>query len=141
MRTRVPARGRLSSSPSISSRNSASDTGRKLILSSAASLRREMTCPRAISPRRMRCRTTVYASDARLDGSADSFMGCPAFSSTNESPLVVGTPVRLQPDSYVRLKPDTTFGESESYERNLIVERIDSTQERDKWFEGQRLTT
>jgi hypothetical protein len=33
-----------------------------------------------------------------------------------------------------------TPGESESYERKLFLERIDSTKERDKWFEGRRLT-
>ena len=79
MRTRVPARGRLSSNPSISSRSSASETGRKLMRSSAASLRREITCPKRYIATRMRWRTTEYASDARLDCSADSFMGCPAF--------------------------------------------------------------
>src|SRR5665213_780607 len=66
IRTRVPARGRLSSSPSTSSLNKASDTGRKLIPISLASVRREMTCPSFNSPRRIRWRTLLYASLERL---------------------------------------------------------------------------
>src|SRR4029077_205330 len=59
-------RGRLSSRPSNSRRSSASETGRKLMPSSAATLRRETDCPSEISPRRIRRRTTPYASAARL---------------------------------------------------------------------------
>src|SRR5262249_49377617 len=66
IRTRVPARGRLSSRPSNSRRSSASETGRKLMPSSAATLRRETDCPSEISPRRIRRRTWPYASAARL---------------------------------------------------------------------------
>src|SRR5215467_14335694 len=71
MRTRVPARGRLSSIPSDSRRSSASETGRKLIPSSAATLRRDTDSPIAISPRTMRRRTKAYADAARLALFAD----------------------------------------------------------------------
>src|SRR4029078_1579901 len=121
MRTRVPPRGRLSSSPSISSRSSASDTGRKLMLSSAASLRREITCPSVISPRRILWRTTVYASEARLDCSA-SFMGRPAFRYACP-PQFRATPAAVR-----------------FYERNASAVRIDWTKEREPRF-GARTTT
>src|ERR1051325_3055322 len=52
--------------PSNSRRSSASDTGRKLMPSSAAILRRETDWPIATSPRTIRRRTKVYASAARL---------------------------------------------------------------------------
>src|SRR5580693_585000 len=74
MRTRVPARGRLSSNPSNSRRRNASETGRKLMPKSAAILRREITWPMAISPRRMRSRIYTYASAARLDSGKSVFM-------------------------------------------------------------------
>src|SRR5262245_39659766 len=115
MRTRVPARGRLSSNPSISRRSSASDTGRKLMLNSAASLRREITCPSMISPRRILWRTTPYASEARLDCSP-SFMGRPAF------PYACTHRFWALP------------ADERSYERNASVVRIDWTKEREPRF-------
>src|SRR5689334_858674 len=57
--------------PSNSRRSSASDTGRKLMPSSAATFRRETDSPIVISPRMMRRRTWAYAAAARLALFAD----------------------------------------------------------------------
>src|SRR5580658_4591353 len=81
MRTRVPARGRLSSRPSNSNRRNASETGRKLMPSSAAILRREITWPIATSPRRIRSRMMTYASPARSEAPEERSFISPQYSS------------------------------------------------------------
>src|SRR3984885_4306992 len=84
MRTRVPARGRLSSRPSNSNRRNASETGRKLMPSSAAILRREITWPMATSPRRIRSRMITYASPARSEAPEERSFINPQYSSPQD---------------------------------------------------------
>src|SRR5215471_10777268 len=64
--TRVPTRGRLSTNPSLSSFCKASDTGSRLMPSSAASLRRDRAAPNGRSPLRILSRITKYAELERL---------------------------------------------------------------------------
>ena len=69
-RTRVPARARLSTRPSTSSRRSASVTGSTLIPSSRASLRRDRGVPGRSWPLRISSRIAAYARSDRLTGAA-----------------------------------------------------------------------
>jgi hypothetical protein len=60
-RTRVPARGRLSSNPSLSSCRNAWETGIRLISNSSARRRADKTSPGRRSARRMHSRIRKYA--------------------------------------------------------------------------------